>query len=371
VLTEKPWDIIAAIRLFAGVIGAMAIGFLLTSGVEALGIGTEDQRHFVEMALAGAVFQGGALVWIWIFLKTEDVPCAEAFGFANGRGARVALTGLAVGLAAAPFLIGTQYLCGKLMELLHLAPEPQALVKQLSREEGVGMAEAVVFGILAIVVAPVVEETVFRGILYPAARQCGRRVLFLVEDFADFGSFCARLAQPADAVSGYLKSRLSESAAAALAQGQGSGADFEAAREAVIADLNGVLLCEQVFDAERFAGVELREETRLLAARNPQGDARARLNRLLIEDAFRAELRPARTRLHPAAAMWGVSVLFALFHMNAVSFVPLALFGMILTKLYERTGNLLAPILAHSIFNALNFFLLLHIHELSDWLGVK
>jgi membrane protease YdiL (CAAX protease family) len=38
-------------------------------------------------------------------------------------------------------------------------------------------------------------------------------------------------------------------------------------------------------------------------------------------------------------------------------FLPLTLLALALTWLYERTNNLLAPILAHSLFNGVNFLL--------------
>ena len=38
--------------------------------------------------------------------------------------------------------------------------------------------------------------------------------------------------------------------------------------------------------------------------------------------------------------------------MNAPTFVPLFVFALALTWLYERTDNLLAPITAHALFNA-------------------
>ena len=41
--------------------------------------------------------------------------------------------------------------------------------------------------------------------------------------------------------------------------------------------------------------------------------------------------------------------------MNAATFLPLAVLALLLTMLYERTDNLLAPISAHALFNALNF----------------
>jgi len=54
-------------------------------------------------------------------------------------------------------------------------------------------------------------------------------------------------------------------------------------------------------------------------------------------------------------ALWGTSAFFALIHFNLVTFLPLMALALVLTILYERTENLLAPIAAHSLFNALNF----------------
>ncbi|MDE0820935.1 MAG: type II CAAX endopeptidase family protein [Opitutales bacterium] len=46
------------------------------------------------------------------------------------------------------------------------------------------------------------------------------------------------------------------------------------------------------------------------------------------------------------------SLLFALIHFNLTSFAPLFLLSLLLTWTYEKTGNLLTPILFHAIFNA-------------------
>ena len=60
----------------------------------------------------------------------------------------------------------------------------------------------------------------------------------------------------------------------------------------------------------------------------------------------------------PKLGWWGVSFLFALIHLNAPTFLPLFVLALALTWLYEKTGGLLAPILAHSLFNAANLVLL-------------
>mgnify|MGYP001593282845 CR=1 FL=1 len=68
----------------------------------------------------------------------------------------------------------------------------------------------------------------------------------------------------------------------------------------------------------------------------------------------------------PRLALWGTSLLFALTHANTATFLPLAFLAMVLVFLYERTGNLLAPILTHSLFNAANYCALVFQRELQE-----
>ena len=60
----------------------------------------------------------------------------------------------------------------------------------------------------------------------------------------------------------------------------------------------------------------------------------------------------------PKAGWIVTSLLFALIHFNAPTFLPLFVFALVLTWLYEKTEGLLAPVLAHSLFNAANLALL-------------
>ena len=60
----------------------------------------------------------------------------------------------------------------------------------------------------------------------------------------------------------------------------------------------------------------------------------------------------------PKLAFWGSSLLFALIHLNLMTFLPLFVLALILTALYEKTNNLLAPITAHTLFNAVNLVML-------------
>lgn len=77
------------------------------------------------------------------------------------------------------------------------------------------------------------------------------------------------------------------------------------------------------------------------------------------ETLFRGILFTAlKQRGHPRAALWGTSLLFGAIHVNLPSFLPLALLGAALAWLYEKSGSLFAPILAHACFNAANALML-------------
>ena len=80
---------------------------------------------------------------------------------------------------------------------------------------------------------------------------------------------------------------------------------------------------------------------------------------LAEEGLFRGVFFPAMRRYgFPNAALWLTSLAFAAFHGNALIFLPLVLFAVVLALLYERTGNLLSSIACHATFNAINFVLL-------------
>jgi membrane protease YdiL (CAAX protease family) len=79
---------------------------------------------------------------------------------------------------------------------------------------------------------------------------------------------------------------------------------------------------------------------------------------------FRGILYPAIKQFgYPRLALWGTALLFAAVHTNLVTFVPLAALALVLTLLYERTDNLLAPIAAHVLFNGVNFVRLLMLQQ--------
>lgn len=67
---------------------------------------------------------------------------------------------------------------------------------------------------------------------------------------------------------------------------------------------------------------------------------------------FRGVLYPALSQYWGRTiGVLGNSIFFGVIHGNAMSLVSLIFLGVLWTLLYQRTQNLLAPILAHSLFN--------------------
>jgi fucose permease len=132
------------------------------------------------------------------------------------------------------------------------------------------------------------------------------RVALAAEDLVDVQTLAERLREKADPVAAFLASQLSAPTAALLAEYKGHGAETKALQTALLSDLNRILRQElnqdktklkpeelkpALYDAPRFSGVTLSATTEALLQENPQKDnARIRLNRLLLQDAFPGEI---------------------------------------------------------------------------------
>ena len=234
-LPWKPWKPERVAWLLIAFMAANLLGVLVVQGYSsALSKEEVKQPVNVLVMLAGTLmYQGVTLVLIGVFLRIHGMTWAEAFGFKTPRLARtLALAVLATAIVL-PIVMALGWVSKIVLEGMGGHVELQESVKSLQTTET--FAQQIYFGIVTIIVAPFMEEVLFRGVLYPSIKQAG----------------------------------------------------------------------------------------------------------------------------FPKFALWCTSILFALFHANAMAFVPLLFMAVILIFLYETTGNLLAPILTHALFNAANFALLL------------
>ncbi|MBX3747450.1 MAG: YihY/virulence factor BrkB family protein [Verrucomicrobiae bacterium] len=117
---------------------------------------------------------------------------------------------------------------------------------------------------------------------------------FTSASLRDAASLAAQLKAPDDAVSAYLRGRLSRETAGVLEGWSGEGRLPEALRAQLVAELNAVVAGDSIFESNRFAGVRLRPGTERAVGEAgvavAEGIPVARRNRLLLEDAYPAQV---------------------------------------------------------------------------------
>lgn len=256
-LPDRKWETEPLLRFIAGVCFVISIGSLAARLFLPNGAADTSEGKFFVVITSAVILHGGVLLLVALLLRAHGVGWCEAFGWrAAGLSRAVALGVVGVAIAL-PVALTLQHfaqrgltslqeeLVAHEIKSLNVKPEAQSFVQTIQQTETLG--QRVFFAFLAILFAPLIEEILFRGILYPAIKLRG----------------------------------------------------------------------------------------------------------------------------HPRLAFWGTSLVFALMHANMATFLPLAFLAMLLVFLYERTGNLLAPILTHGLFNAANYFALIYQRELNEFFKLQ
>jgi membrane protease YdiL (CAAX protease family) len=226
-IASQQWKVETVMRPILLMLGCLSAGLAFAAWSQKMAGRSPEASSGEQMVIA----EGAVLFFFIAFMRAHRIGWAEAFGMAN-RWKRAVLYGAIVACFFLPIGDRLQWASAQLMTHLRLHVQEQQAVHAL-RETNT-WPNRLVLGVLAIGLAPIVEEIFFRGMLYAAIKQAG----------------------------------------------------------------------------------------------------------------------------FPRLALWGVSLLFACVHFNLVTFIPLLVLALLLTFLYERTDNLLAPITAHALFNALNFTVL-------------
>ncbi len=133
---------------------------------------------------------------------------------------------------------------------------------------------------------------------------------FTDDDFKDLAAFTAKLrpSEKQDAVSKWLYHNISKDTQDLI----GRQGDENSLRKALVKDLNLLLERELVaakqssdakidplYETNRFADVKISEYLQDFIAQNPQSDTRIRLNRLLLEEAYPAEIAKSKGGVYP------------------------------------------------------------------------
>jgi len=111
-----------------------------------------------------------------------------------------------------------------------------------------------------------------------------------VDGITDPSAFAGKLANGNDAVSVFLRGQLDALVKADLAGYSPTNANAKALISTLAKEINQVISGPSIYDIARFSQVVLRPETEQLLQQDVYGSQLARLNKLLIEDAYPAEL---------------------------------------------------------------------------------
>lgn len=111
------------------------------------------------------------------------------------------------------------------------------------------------------------------------------------KDLLEPRAFALSLRIGKEAVSRHLRDGLRPAIRQRLMDYTGAAPPPPALLNALIAYLNQVIISDALYDKDRFAEVALAKKTKLLIDQKPEGDTRALMNRLLLEDAYPKAIR--------------------------------------------------------------------------------
>lgn len=171
-LEHKSWTAESLLRLLLRLFLLLGIAGLGAAAAERLWPGVDaDTRQFWTSSAAGLVVQLGGIALIALFLRENDLNWETAFGLRRAGARRQILLGLAAAAAVFGVALLLINLSQWLIRLVHLTPRPQSAIEALQSTSDPRRQVAV--ALTAVVLAPVFEELVFRGVLLVSLRQAG------------------------------------------------------------------------------------------------------------------------------------------------------------------------------------------------------
>ena len=168
-LSPRPWKLEAVLRLMIGVFLCLFVGMLLTLLTRG-GADDKSPATIRQIVMSAICFQGATIALVWRFVREHGMSWTQAFGLRNARARAVALGIIAI-LIFLPLASVLQHFSFNALEHLGIKPIAQEAVQALrNARHGPGL---LVFALVTVVIAPLGEELLFRGVLYPAIKSAG------------------------------------------------------------------------------------------------------------------------------------------------------------------------------------------------------
>lgn len=168
-LAWRPWREMDVVTLVLLVLGGSAVAAYLLPPLIRLAARWDWESGTVSLVGGSLAFQGVALVGLAVLLRRQRVGWGDAFGLTMRRLPEGAGQGVVCLLAALPLLIFYTLVYKALLYAWGVDLDLQDQVRIIA-DSGSG-ATRLYFIFLAAVLAPLVEELVFRGVLFPVLLQ--------------------------------------------------------------------------------------------------------------------------------------------------------------------------------------------------------
>jgi membrane protease YdiL (CAAX protease family) len=171
-LSARPWRGEAVLQfcgaqLFCFCVGLVIAGLLGKAGFAAF----QPPDGFGAVLLVTLGFQGATWVLAPFFLRQHQIYWRDAFGLRAPHLSRMLFLAGLLTLALLPVVLGLQIISAELLTLAGWPPGDQLAVTLLTGTKSWWMR--VYLGVFAVVLAPVAEEFIFRGMLYPFVKRLG------------------------------------------------------------------------------------------------------------------------------------------------------------------------------------------------------
>jgi membrane protease YdiL (CAAX protease family) len=154
-----------------GLFASILLGVLLLNWLHSSYVPFRVNPKIATLLVGTISFHGMVLVLTGVLLREHQMTWSTGFGFDSPRLSRSLLLAIVVGLAILPIVWSLGQLSAKVMTSIHVDPVVQDTVQTL--QSTLSLRLKIMIGVMAVVVAPVAEELVFRGILYPTIKQRG------------------------------------------------------------------------------------------------------------------------------------------------------------------------------------------------------
>ena len=188
-LSDKPWKLETVLFFGTGVFACLAFGMLGTTGLNLLLSDMKSADREFYRFLPGALgLHVAPLFLAYYFLRQNGVTWGEFLGTSRPALGRAMLRAVVVALVATPVALTLNAYSAEIITALRSKPaemQPSMQVLEISYTLG----KRLLFSFAGIVLAPVAEEILFRGVLYTTVKEAGYPRLALFGTSLFFAAF--------------------------------------------------------------------------------------------------------------------------------------------------------------------------------------